>query len=130
MHNQPNQKNDLRTQVTGLDQLLNCDQYGLRWSKDENLLIVIRGQRGIGKVNLAMMMMNGIANTSKSTELPRFYSLEKSAVRLTMQYGSNFKLTQDDLIKIFPSVDGKSPTYQGQHIARFSDIIGQLDNDA
>lgn len=129
MHNQPNQKNDLRTQVTGLDQLLNCDQYGLRWSKDENLLIVIRGQRGIGKVNLAMMMMNGIANTSKSTELPRFYSLEKSAVRLTMQYGNNFKLTQDDLIKIFPSVEGKSPTYQGQHIARFSDIIGQLDND-
>ena len=126
---QSNYKNELRTKVEGLDQLLNCDQYGLRWSKDEDLLIVIRGQRGIGKVDLAMMIMNGIAETSKSAELPRFYSLEKNAVRLTEQYGRNFNLTQEQLEKIFPCVDGKSPTYQGQRMARFSDIIGQLDKD-
>lgn len=77
----------IKTGVEGLDTILNGGIV-----KEDNVVIVLRGSRGIYKTLLGMQMMLGIQNYFETSwpqkEYPvRFYSLNKSLETLRMIFG-------------------------------------------
>lgn len=77
----------IKTGVEGLDTILNG---GIVY--EDNVVIVLRGSRGIYKTLLGMQMMLGIQNFFETNwpqkEYPvRFYSLNKSIETLQMMFG-------------------------------------------
>lgn len=115
----------LKTQIPGLDVLLNWDGNNApEWPKE--LLIVLRGDRGISKVNLAMEMMIGLSNQYGNKKLPRFYSLDKNNNALRKKYE---KIKGDDLNidTIFSRPEKKQNSYLYSKLVQFNAIIQKID---
>ncbi|MBP5540719.1 MAG: hypothetical protein J6X88_03625 [Bacteroidales bacterium] len=119
---------NLKTQIPGLDILLNWDD-----DDDENanqrpeeLLIVLRGDRGISKVNLAMQMMIGIAEHFGTERLPRFYSLDKDNKALKIKY-KNIKGDDRNIESLFPQPKRQDNSYLYSKLLQFNAIVQDMD---
>lgn len=121
--------NKLKTEIEGLDILLNCNDKALQLNNNKNLLIVIRGERGISKVNLSMQMMLGFSSTSTLNSEPRFYSFDKDCEELRNKYKSISKKEDASVIRDGKSLYGEeSNEYLYSKLLTFTKIIQDLDN--
>ena len=114
----------LKTYVNGLDVLLN-------WNNNtdyrpDDMLIVLRGDRGISKMNLAMQMMIGVSEYFGTTKLPVFYSLDKNTVALRNKY-EKIKGDSKNIEEIFPMPKQKTDTYLYSKLIRFNTIMQDLE---
>lgn len=118
----------INTGITGLDILLKWNNGGVNpFTKGRNnLLIVIRGKRGISKVNLAMEMMQGINNCFPDVSKARFYSLDKNHNALTSKYAGIFNL-EGVLNELFPELDPqKKDSYLFTKMLQYNAIVEDL----
>lgn len=123
-----NEQIKIKTGVDGLDALLYWDKSGFDLEADyhKNILIVIRGMRGISKVNMAMEMMRGINKSiSKDNTNCRFYSLDKNHDALTKKYKDliGIRSSVDD---IFPELDPQKETYLYTKMIQFNAITQNI----
>ena len=110
MANKNNYVNKLRTGISGLDNLFyngiqlqpimgqtdnvssDIPNEGLSKKKSEGIIIVVRGSRGIHKMQLAMQMFQGLTREIREqikdnwSENPKFFSLNKSNDNLQDMY--------------------------------------------
>ena len=110
MANKNNYVNKLRTGISGLDNLFyngiqlqpimgqtdnvssDTPNEGLSKKKSEGIIIVVRGSRGIHKMQLAMQMFQGLTREIREqikdnwSENPKFFSLNKSNDNLQDMY--------------------------------------------
>lgn len=119
----------IKTGIAGLDILLKWDNGGVRpfVKGRESLLIVIRGKRGISKVNLAMEMMQGINSCFPNVGKARFYSLDKNYKALTNKFNGIFGF-EGVLNSLFPELDPQKETsYLFTKMLQFNAIVEDLD---
>ena len=110
----------------------NKNNHKLRLNNDNNLLIVLRGARGISKTNLAMCIMEGVSNQLR--ERCNFYSINKSSLELQQQCKEMFgEHSQESLKNVFPEIiNNVCNSYISPNLVRFTSItqnISELDND-
>ena len=124
----------IKTGITGLDILLKWDNGGVNpfVNGRESLLIVIRGKRGISKVNLAMEIMQGINSCFPDVSKARFYSLDKNHKALTNKYNGILGL-EGETNSLFPVLKPqKEASYLFTKMLQFNAIVedlNELEND-
>lgn len=119
----------IKTGIAGLDILLKWDNGGVRpfVKGRESLLIVIRGKRGISKVNLAMEMMQGINCCFPDVSKARFYSLDKNHKALTNKFNGIFGF-EGVMNSLFPELDPQKETsYLFTKMLQFNAIVEDLE---
>ena len=116
---------NLKTQIPGLDILLNWDDENAE-QRPEDLLIVLRGDRGISKVNLAMQMMIGIASHFGPERLPRFYSLDNNNEALKNKY-ARIKGDDRNIETLFPRPKQQPNTYLYSKLLQFNAIVQDME---
>lgn len=122
---------NLSTGIDGLDRILKWDNnaFDLNDDYEKNILIVIRGTRGISKVNLAMRMMDGINGCFNNEKQPRFFSLDKNNDALTKKYKEMFNVNHIDE-DIFPVLDPqKEASYLYTKMLQFNAIVQDLSGE-
>lgn len=116
----------LKTRISGLDILMNWDDDNgaPEWPKD--LLIVLRGDRGISKVNLAMEMMIGLSAQFGTERLPRFYSLDKDDDALRKKY-EKIQGDSSNIETIFSRPKPEQNSYLYSKLLKFNAIMQEID---
>lgn len=117
---------NLKTKIPGLDILLNWDDDDNADERPEDLLIVLRGDRGISKVNLAMQMMIGIADHFGPERMPRFYSLDKDKVALRKKY-EGIKGDKKNIDTLIPILKEENNSYLYSKLLQFNAIFQDID---
>ena len=116
----------IKTGVSGFDALLG-EKKGFEINKNtDNLLIVIRGQRGISKVNLAMNIIKGVCCSLNKEDSCRFYSLNKNRTEIQEQYEKLVGLSNNVLDEIFRNDKTESNTYMSSKLVQFVKISQEI----
>ena len=130
------ENNTLKTGIDGLDVVLNCKDKGLVLNKDNNLLIVLRGDRGISKLDLAMKMMEGISlstpEQSEKLSPPRFYTLNKDWKELRGRSSQSMK-NRYKIEEVIPEImtegedkERRKTSYLSSRLVHFNVILQKI----